>query len=229
MSRPSTAGTTRRRSRICANATASPFLSCRTETRRSRVNTESHAGPPRSPLTRTAPLAARNSVRFGKPNRQRALQNRLPRERRSHELLDRCLSSHSPRRPSDQGTAPPAARRPRRFAGTVGLGPRHLRASLVGALRIPADAGDALDSLARRGRRAGGTGDPPSWIRVVRRAAPRRIVEPYDRDLPTRTRLRLPVPAVLAGIQSSRRRDLDRHRRLHRPSHLPVGQSFALT
>src|SRR5262249_36895010 len=38
-------------------------------------------------------------------------------------------------------------------------------------------------------------------------------------DLPTRTRLRLPVPALLAGIQSGRRRDLDRHRRLHRPSH----------
>ena len=63
-------------------------------------------------------------------------------------------------------------------------------------------------------------------IGVVRRAAPRRIVEPYDRDLATRTRLRLPMPALLARIQSSRRRDFDRHRRLHR---LGRGPSFALT
>ena len=42
-------------------------------------------------------------------------------------------------------------------------------------------------------------------------------------------RLRLPVPTLLAGIQSSRRRDLDRHRRLHRRGDLRVGRSFALT
>src|SRR5262249_19919756 len=84
--------------------------------------------------------------------------------------------------------------------------------------------------LARAGARgAGGPGHAAAGKRVVRRAAPRRIVEPFDRDLATRTRLRLPVPALLAGIQFSRRRDLDRHRRLHRPSHLRVGRSLALT
>src|SRR5215212_2472042 len=45
---------------------------------------------------------------------------------------------------------------------------------------------------------------------------------------PTRTRLRLPVPALLAGIQPSRRRNLDRHRRLHRPSDLRIWSIFCI-
>ena len=118
------------------SAIASPFLSCSYRTRRSRVNTGSHAGPPRSPSTRTRFMGACNSVRFGKPNRQSACKW-LPLERQRHDLLDRCLSSHSSRRPGDQGTpAPDALWRPRRLADRRARSASLMRRSRWARLRM---------------------------------------------------------------------------------------------